>query len=142
MEQMNGEQIAAYLKSKKIRPSVIRIKVLKYLNENRVHPTADKIYKELYKEIPTLSKTSIYNTLKSFAKSGIISELTIEDGMARYDADVEKHGHFRCRKCGKIEDFKTKCDFCYKEPLSGYIIETEHMYVTGLCAVCAKKEKK
>jgi len=142
MEQMNGEQIAAYLKSKKLRPSVIRIRVLKYLSDNRVHPTADRIYRELYKEIPTLSKTSIYNTLKSFSESGIISELTIEEGMARYDAETSKHGHFRCRKCGMIEDFRTKCDMCYTEPMAGYKIETEHVYVTGLCANCMKKEKK
>lgn len=36
--------------------------------KNRTHPTADIIYKEISKEIPTLSKTTIGESLKDMLK--------------------------------------------------------------------------
>lgn len=50
------EQLKDYLKRHDIKPSTIRIKVLEYLLNNRIHPTADDIYQYLISEIPTLSK--------------------------------------------------------------------------------------
>ncbi|EGD49996.1 ferric uptake regulator, Fur family, partial [Thermoanaerobacter ethanolicus JW 200] len=38
------EQLKDYLKRHDIKPSTIRIKVLEYLLNNRIHPTADDIY--------------------------------------------------------------------------------------------------
>jgi len=53
-------------KEKEIRPTYIRLKVLDYLEKNKVHPTAEVIYKALVKEMPTISRTSVYNTLCVF----------------------------------------------------------------------------
>ncbi len=49
-----------------IKPSYQRIKIYEYIFNNNIHPTVDNIYKKLLKEIPTLSKTTVYNTLKLF----------------------------------------------------------------------------
>ena len=38
------------------------------------HPTVETIYKELIDEIPTLSKTTVYNTLKQFVNILIIDD--------------------------------------------------------------------
>ena len=62
------ENIGHYLKSKSIRPSLQRIRILEYLIKNRNHPTVEMIYNELLCEMPTLSKTTIYNTLKLFVE--------------------------------------------------------------------------
>ncbi|MCB0402432.1 MAG: transcriptional repressor, partial [Flavobacteriales bacterium] len=62
---------AHHLSSNNIKPSVQRIKIFEYLHENRQHPTVDTIYKDLVGHIPTLSKTTVYNTLKLFVDNGI-----------------------------------------------------------------------
>ncbi len=65
------------LKEHSIAPSLQRIKILEFLEKNRTHPTADMIYQALVDEMPTLSKTTVYNTLKAFAEKGVIVELSL-----------------------------------------------------------------
>jgi Fur family peroxide stress response transcriptional regulator len=44
-------------------------------------------------EIPTLSKTTLYNTLNLFTERGIINMLNLEENESRYDADISLHAH-------------------------------------------------
>jgi len=141
-DEKTEKEVAALLKDKKVRPSMIRVKVLEYLLENRNHPTADQLFNGLEKDIPTLSRTSIYNTLKTFLDQGIVSEITIEDGISRYDAFTGKHGHFICEKCGGVSDFNVKCATCAPESLKGYKVTQEHVYLRGLCPKCIKTRGK
>ncbi len=92
------------LGSNGIRPSVQRIAVLEYLLTHRTHPTADMIYESLLESVPTLSRTTVYNTLGSLAGCGAILSLDLDPRQAHYDGDNSAHGHFLCTGCGKIED--------------------------------------
>lgn len=51
-----------YLLDHQIKPSVQRIAIMDYLLKHKTHPCIDEIYTALCKEIPTLSKTTVYNT--------------------------------------------------------------------------------
>ena len=64
------------------------------------------IYCDLSNDIPTLSKTTVYNTLKLFVENGITSTLTIEENEVRYDAIMTEHAHFKCDGCGTIYDIE------------------------------------
>lgn len=59
-----------YLLSYHIKPSVQRIAIMDYLLNHKTHPCIDEIHTALCKEIPTLSKTTVYNTLKLFVEHG------------------------------------------------------------------------
>ena len=98
------ENIGEYLKAHEIKPSYQRIKIFQYLVENKNHPTVDMIYKALCTEIPTLSKTTVYNTLNLFIEKKIVNVIVIEENETRYDSVMAVHGHFKCEKCGKIYD--------------------------------------
>ena len=90
-KKMNHEQIAAKLEEKNIRPSVQRMAIYNFLAENPVHPTVDTIYTALSPQMPTLSRTTVYNTLRQFSECGLVQTITIEDGELRYDADTSNH---------------------------------------------------
>lgn len=62
-----------------IKPSVQRIAIMQYLMEYPVHPSADDIYTALSPSMPTLSKTTVYNTLKLFSEQGAAQMLTIDE---------------------------------------------------------------
>ena len=62
-----------------VKPSLHRINVLKYIIENKNHPSVDVIYRALVNTIPTLSKTTVYNTLKLLTEKRIISVLHIDE---------------------------------------------------------------
>ena len=67
-----------YLISYNIKPSVQRIAIMDYLLAHKTHPSIDEIYLALCKDIPTLSKTTVYNTLKLFVEHGAALMLTID----------------------------------------------------------------
>ena len=71
-KQMPMDELREYQVNVGIHLSHHRLKILKYLTKHRTHPTVDIIYKNLSKEIHTLSKTTIYkhDTLKVFTSKG------------------------------------------------------------------------
>ncbi len=135
----DDKEILTYLREHKVKPSLIRIKVLQYLVESKSHPNVDMIYRALEKNIPTLSKTSIYNSLKIFVKEGVVKEVTIEENEVRYDATTERHGHFKCIECGSLTDINLECESCSFKGLKGGKVLDEHIYLRGICSDCLKK---
>ena len=121
-----------------IKPSLIRVMIFDYLREHRTHPTVDDIYSDLHPKIPTLSKTTVYNTVKLLADAGIIKTVTIEDSRLRYDACTDTHGHFLCTLCGKVYDFDTG-EFAV-DGLDGFDVQTKDVYCTGVCKNCVFKK--
>ena len=119
-----------------IRPSVQRLAVMDYLLTYRSHPSVEEIYNALHPTIPTLSKTTIYNTLNLFLEYGAVQALTIDEKQVRYDADCAEHAHFRCSKCNKLFDFPQPEFTEDKIVSSGFKIDKCHVYLTGICDVC------
>ena len=127
-------QAAKILQDNGIRPSVIRIMILDYLLEHRTHPTVEEVYEALLPKAPTLSKTSIYNTLHLLAEKNVILEITIDPTKVRYDADISLHGHFKCDECSNVYDFAVGQ---VQTSLSKeFDIKTKEIYFTGLCDKC------
>lgn len=125
------------LKSHNIKPSLIRLKVYDFLRNTVSHPTADDIYDVLSLQIPTLSKTSVYNTVKLLADAGLLKVITIDSAQIRYDADISVHGHFMCRICKKVYDFRL--DGGVPSMPDGFVTETKEVYYSGICRLCNKK---
>lgn len=130
------ENLTKVLVEKDIRPSYHRVRIYRYLVENRTHPTVDQIYSDLQKELPTLSKATIYNTLKLFSDKGIAKTMTIEEKEARFDVLEDNHGHFKCKKCGNIYDFKIDIDDLVAADLDGFKIDQKDVYFKGICTGC------
>lgn len=132
----NTEQ---HLRDHKIMPSVQRIRIFETLLGTTEHPTVDTIYQSLAKEIPTLSKTTVYNTLKIFQEKGLVLVVNIEDNETRYDADTSFHGHFKCQSCGSVIDFKLSEEDSNFEMLNGFQVDESHYYLKGICKECINK---
>ncbi|MFH1542735.1 MAG: Fur family transcriptional regulator [bacterium] len=124
------------IEDKGMRPSHQRLKVLEYLRDNRTHPTVDEIYQALKKSLPTISKTTIYNTLYTFIEAGLVSEITVCCQEARYDYVTQQHAHFLCKDCGAVEDI---VDIKYPKigkEVDGHQVEDMMVYVKGICSKC------
>ena len=133
------------LKENNLKVTPQRIMILKYLDAHRMHPTADEIYSSLKKSIPSLSKTTVYNSLDILKKYGLIQALTICGSEQRYDFAHGMHHHFLCTKCGKIYDIDFKCpnikEIRSSIESSGHKIDEVHGYFKGTCKNCLKKGK-
>ena len=128
--------IEKHLTDSGIKPSYQRIRILSYLMEKKNHPTVEMIHKELVYDIPTLSKTTVYNTLKQFVEKGITQIINIEDNETRYDADISTHGHFKCIKCNKVYDFRFDNNNLEINDLEDFEFLQTHLYIKGICKKC------
>jgi len=124
------------LRNAGIKPSIQRLKIFDYLANTVEHPTVDSIFNELSSEIPTLSKTTVYNTLKLFQDNGLVMVVNIEDHETRYDADTSFHGHFKCTECGRVYDFPLPADQPKIKELADHTVKESHYYLKGVCANC------
>jgi len=131
------------LLAKGIKPTYQRLRILEYLEQYHNHPTVDMIYAAIVKRIPTISKTTVYNTLKLFIQHNLVTELTITGHEIRYDIKDQGHHHFLCKKCGKIYDVTLNCPYEQGEvdSVQGHKIEETHGYFRGICLECMKKNK-
>ena len=115
---------------------------MNYLMEHRTHPTVDEIYTALAPSIPTLSKTTVYNTLKLLSEQGAAQILTIDERNTCYDADTTPHAHFLCKRCGKIYDLEHNSAIKRVEDMDmcGHDIQEIHYYYKGICKYCIESE--
>lgn len=138
----NLKDIKLRLEKKAIKPTYIRLKILEFLEKNNFHPTVEDIYKALLEEIPTISRTSVYNTLNFFHQKGLIIPLFITGSETRYESVSFPHHHFLCEKCGRISDVNIDCPYFKTGEVDGHKIKEWHGYFIGTCRECLSKEKK
>lgn len=135
---MTSGETVEVLTSHNIKPSQQRIAIMQYLLEHRTHPTVEDVYNGLVGTYPTLSKTTVYNTLRMFAEHQAALMITIDERHVCYDGDTEPHDHFFCRKCMKVYDIKDSLAPSVpnvKLP-EGFAADEVQVYYKGLCPEC------
>lgn len=139
--EMSVKYIKEKLLGKNIKPSHHRIRIFQYLALSKFHPTVEMIYNDLIDEIPTLSKTTVYNTLNIFVKANLVRVLSIDEVESRYDITTESHGHFLCKSCGKIYDFEFENISLDSSELKDFQTHEKNVYFSGICSRCFKDKK-
>jgi len=135
---METTTIKEILIKKGVKPSLHRMKVLEYLMDKKNHPTVDRIYRDISPDIPTLSKTTVYNTLKTFHENSVVQVLTIEENEVRYDADISAHAHFKCNVCGMVYDVEANYSSLPERMVMGHRINETQVFFFGTCKNCLK----
>lgn len=126
-----------------LRPSMQRIEIMKYLLSHPFHPTVDEVFTGLEPEMPTLSKTTVYNTLRLFSEKNAAQMITIDEHRVCYDGDTKTHVHFYCTRCGKITDmYDESVPHLKTREINGCLINNVQVYYKGVCKECREKEQK
>ncbi len=118
--------------------------ILRILRGTRTHPTADCIYEETKKEIPNISKGTVYRNLKVLQGNGQVSELNLNGAESRYEARREDHYHFRCELCGRVIDIDIPIDKKLDRRIArktGLKISCHQLEFRGLCHDCQRKQR-
>ena len=112
---------------------------MQYLIMHRTHPTVEDVYQGLVGSLPTLSRTTVYNTLRMFSEHNAAQMLTIDERHVCYDGDTHPHSHFFCRKCCKLFDMMDDdAPTVAKANLGrGFYVDEVQLYYKGLCPSCA-----
>ncbi|MCM1077018.1 MAG: transcriptional repressor [Bacteroides sp.] len=141
ISNITNQDILSTLSGGGVKPSAQRLVIMRYLMENRIHPTVDEIFKALQPTNPTLSRTTVYNTLRLLAKAGIIRCIDTGGGDgARWDYSKRDHAHFLCTSCGQVTDIDYRDSApSFTLPPEGYTVRSADVIFKGLCPSCSCK---
>jgi len=118
--------------------------VLKFLKNTHAHPTADQIYTEVRKEIPNISKGTVYRNLQILCENGDISELNLHGTLSRYEEKQDRHYHFRCDRCGRVFDLDEPVNTEIEKRVTartGFKVLSHQTEFRGLCKDCEQNKK-
>ena len=113
--------------------------ILRFLRGIRSHPTADQVYDEVRKEIPNISKGTVYRNLKVLQEMGLVSELNLNGSLSRFEAKLDSHYHFRCERCGRVFDLDEPIDHELNQRIAkstGFNIASHQLEFRGFCKDC------
>jgi Fur family peroxide stress response transcriptional regulator len=136
------DKVIQRIKDKGGRMTVQRIAILEWL-EKLDHPTAEEIFQYTHDRFPSLSFTTVYNTLKSFKELGVVQEYYMEE-RSRFELAEKPHPHFHCLQCGCLKDMdpgkiKIIVDETMEKELSPVAVE---LFFHGFCQDCKGNEDK
>jgi Fur family transcriptional regulator, peroxide stress response regulator len=101
------KQVAERLRGAGLRVTAPRVAILCALEKDRTHPTAEQLFESLREGHPSLSLSTVYNTLEIFLQQGLCRRVN-SDGSLRVDGTLRPHDHAVCRSCGTIFDIDRK----------------------------------
>jgi len=134
------DQTTIKLKEIGLKVTPQRQAILKLLEGNQTHPSAERIYSEILRQFPRISFATVYNTLSKLVEAGEIQELDIDPNKKRFDPCIKSHYHFYCKVCGKV------FDLVYDAPLplnikkiDGHQVDAIQLNLKGVCKDCRRK---
>jgi Fe2+ or Zn2+ uptake regulation protein len=107
------------------------------------HPTAEAIYNEIRRKMPSVSRTTVYRILDTFVQLGLITRICHPGSAARFDPKTSQHHHLICLRCESITDLEE--DRLNQIPWpnvhhQGFEIRDYHIHFRGICARCRRKQ--
>ncbi|MEZ7516107.1 Fur family transcriptional regulator [Flavobacterium frigidarium] len=129
------------LEIKHVRPTAMRLLVLKFLLQKKVAVSLTHI--EEY--FDNSERTTLYRTLKTFEENRIVHQINDGTGTTKYaiceqncncELEQDLHLHFHCKNCNE-----TVCLTEHKIPHinlpEGFIAEDVNLVVKGICGKCS-----
>ena len=74
------------------------------LLDKRDHPTAEEVFIRAKHEMPDISMATVYNCLDALVQCGLVRQVTLERGAARFCPNMREHCHFYCDSCDSVFD--------------------------------------
>lgn len=133
------------------RKSKQRDLILDIVKADNTHPTAEWIYGEAKKKIPTIGIATVYRNLNQLVDMGVILKISMPGQSDRYDGTTCKHYHMRCSKCGKLIDIypvdndsmpELKSAIAKSFGISDRKFEISETMLSYVCDDCANIENK
>ncbi len=127
------------------RGSRQKMAVLKAVSDHGDHPSADKVFLRVRRDLPGTSLSTVYRNLRILVEEGSLTAVSGPGAEVHYDHRTDTHCHARCRTCGKVFDldFDTSCmpsrGHCSPD---GFIIEGVSVSFTGICGECRGPSEK
>ena len=121
-----------------------RLEIFRELAGTEEHPDAETIFRAVQQRMPTVSLDTVYRTLWMLHDLGLVTTLGPQRYGVRFDANLDRHHHYCCVRCGLVRDFESEELDGLSVPDSvkrlGSVVDS-HVEVRGLCATCQRDQE-
>ena len=115
--------------------------ILDAVMASTTHPTADELFQDIRKQLPTISLATVYRNLNILSEDGRIRKIEMPGMPDRFDWRMTTHDHLWCEKCGRVFDFTLPQALDRQiEEVSGMKVRQYTLVARGLCPACRQKE--
>lgn len=103
---MSRSDILARFESHAIKTTPQRLEIAGILLEKPQHLSAEQIISRLRASGSSVSKATVYNSLKLFGERGLVKELAVDSKRRFYDSSTHAHHHFYNIDTGELSDIE------------------------------------
>src|SRR6267378_3316638 len=135
-----GESLQARLEKSGLRLTQQRQHVYSVLLGKRDHPTAEEVFIRAKKGMPEISMATVYNCLTALVKCGLVKQVALERGAARFCPNMSEHCHFYCDSCDTVFDIELGKAAGIPLP-KGFHAEHYDVAIHGRCPACSKNQQ-
>ncbi|HEV2391704.1 MAG TPA: transcriptional repressor [Verrucomicrobiae bacterium] len=114
--------------------------VYSVLLQRRDHPTAEEVFIRAKRELPDISMATVYNCLDALVQCGLVRQLSLQRGAARFCPNMQEHCHFYCDTCQSVFDMDLPGKTGARLP-KGFRAERYDVTIHGCCPACSRAEK-
>jgi Fe2+ or Zn2+ uptake regulation protein len=115
-----------------------RQRVYDVLLQKRDHPTAEEVFLRAKQQLPDISMATVYNCLDALVECGLVRQVTLERGAARFCPNMQEHSHFYCDGCESVFDVNLFPEAGIKLP-KGFKAERYDIAIHGSCPKCSAR---
>ena len=134
------ESLNARLANGGFRFTPQRQQVYTVLLHKRDHPTAEEVFIRAKHDRPEISMATVYNCLDALVKCGLVRQVTLDRGAARFCPNMSEHCHFYCDTCESVFDIGLPAKTGLPLP-KGFKAERFDIAIHGRCPACASRKK-
>ncbi|MGZ4755956.1 MAG: Fur family transcriptional regulator [Acidimicrobiia bacterium] len=133
------DAIMSDLREQGVRVTTVRRAVIGVLAAEHAHQSADDLAEAVQRDHPDIHRSTIYRTLDSLEKLGVVDHVHLGHGRAVYHLSAEPHHHLVCESCGRVVHAPDDLfDQLAAEVLERYefTVRPNHFAVLGRCRDC------
>ena len=127
-----------------LRVTSERALILEVIRHGQGHLDADEVYRQARKKQPRLSLSTVYRSLQTLKKLGLIEELHFDEAHHHYEIKPPTmHHHLVCLGCGKVVEFECPTSQKMKDDVSrekGFEVTDVEVRMTGYCPTCRESK--
>ena len=122
-----------------------RALILEVIRHGKGHLDADEVYRLAREKQPRLSLSTVYRTLQTLKKLGLVEEVHFDEAHHHYEIKPStEHHHLVCLGCGRVIEFQYPLTRLVKRKVTeakDFEITGSEIRMTGYCPTCRQSKK-
>ncbi len=113
--------------------------------EDRHGWALDELLDAVRRRLPTADFSTVFRAMQALERSGLVEQIDLGDGKARYETRREHHEHIRCTECGTVSEVPgcaVQDVVARVQRRTGYQVRSHRVVFAGICRECRRTTRR